>query len=128
MRILWIEDDADELIDMVRPLQHDNHEVLIAYDAEQAIEILSHEHFDLILLDCLIPEGNINTNAQGDLVGLALLKMIKDSGNRIPTVVFSVFGGSPHIAKKFADLGATKILAKGSMDPGDLKKQIYDIF
>ena len=56
MRILLVDDDKDvrETINLVLKLEH--HEVIEATDGRQAIELLGHDQFDLVITDYVMPE------------------------------------------------------------------------
>ena len=56
-RILWIEDEAQKINGLVRPLIKDNHIIEIANDKKDALFKLNKFKYDLILLDIIIPEG-----------------------------------------------------------------------
>ena len=66
-RILVAEDDAsaNKLISAV--LRRDNHEVLSAVDGQDALDVLDHEHVDLIVSDVMMPrvDGHAHPHADG---------------------------------------------------------------
>jgi len=56
MRILLVEDEIN-IRDVVKlNLEIDNYEVVAAVDGKQAIKFFREQHFDLILLDVMLPE------------------------------------------------------------------------
>lgn len=58
MRILLVEDE-DQIRKLVRMnLQMEGYEVIEAVDGPQALQIIQNQHFDLILLDIMLPEIN----------------------------------------------------------------------
>ncbi|NME84355.1 response regulator transcription factor [Clostridium sp. SM-530-WT-3G] len=76
-RILIVEDDIgiQGLIELT--LQMEQYETDIAEDGEIAFNKIQHEHYDLILLDIMIPK----------IDGFTLIKMIEDK--RIPVIFLS---------------------------------------
>lgn len=57
-KILMIEDDTDLLEGLSFSLQLDNYEIACASTCRQGLSLLNAEHFDLLLLDCNLPDGN----------------------------------------------------------------------
>ena len=55
-RVLLVEDDADSADLMCLALQRQGWEVAQAGDGRPALELLGRERFDLILMDCRLPE------------------------------------------------------------------------
>lgn len=53
--------------------------VELAEDGEQALEKLSHDNFDLVLLDLMMPKKD----------GFAVLTELKQHGNKVPVIVSS---------------------------------------
>lgn len=101
-RILVVDDDKDisELIALI--LKREQMEVVIKNDSTEALEILNKEHFDLILLDIMMP----------NLSGTELCGKIRDSINS-PIIFISAknqlidkmlgyeIGGDDYITKPF---------------------------
>ena len=56
MRILIVEDEAGILQFLQQGLEEEGYDILTATDGEQAIQLLSKESFDLILLDWMLPK------------------------------------------------------------------------
>lgn len=101
-KILVVDDDKDisELIALI--LKREQMEVVIKNDSTEALEILNKEHFDLILLDIMMP----------NLSGIELCGKIRDSINS-PIIFISAknqlidkmlgyeIGGDDYITKPF---------------------------
>lgn len=77
-RILHIEDDAD-VLRVVSTLLSDRAEVSQAATLREARKMLRQQHFDLVLLDLVMPDGS----------GTELLPLINKRTPPIPVVVFS---------------------------------------
>ena len=126
--ILWIEDDADLLMGLVRPLEKDGHEIIVAKDEQEALKKIKNKKsdFDLILFDIIIPTG-----VKGDLrnipfVGMELLdKLLVEMEIETPIIVLSVVR-SPELIDKMYEMGAKKVLRKGAYLPSKLRDEIYD--
>lgn len=76
--ILHVEDDAD-LVHVVALLLQDCATVLHAVSLQQARQLLKAQHFNLVILDLCLPDGN----------GLELLPLFTNQSPPIPVVVFS---------------------------------------
>jgi CheY-like chemotaxis protein len=104
VRILIIEDDPDMRELLIEVLESVGHEVLVADDGTQGLQMLREEAPDLVLTDIVMP----------NMDGLEFLQEIHsaESGSKIKTIAIS--GAPPQwMALKTAkDLGARKTLAK----------------
>ena len=125
-RILWIEDDADMLMGLVRPLERDGHEIIVATDEIEALEKIKENKFDLILFDIIIPTGVKGNSRDIPFVGMELLKKLKDMNIKTPIIVLSVVRDQKMI-NEMLDMGVKKVLPKGAYLPSKLKKEIYDV-
>jgi len=125
-RILWIEDDADMLMGLVRPLEKDGHEIIVAMDEIEALEKIKENKFDLILFDIIIPTGVKEDPGDVPFVGMELLKKLKDMNITTPIIVLSVMRNKKMINKMY-EMGVKKVLPKGAYLPSKLKKEIYDV-
>ncbi len=82
MRILCIEDDQ-ELLDYVsKGLKEVGHIVDTATDGNDGVLLSSTEHYDVILVDRMLP--NVD--------GLTIIKMLRGAGNQTPILIFSALG------------------------------------
>jgi PAS domain S-box-containing protein len=90
-RILHIEDDAD-VLRVVSSLLSDRAEVSQAATLREARKMLRRQHFDLVLLDLVMPDGS----------GTELLPLINKRTPPIPVVVFSAYEVDGATAKMVA--------------------------
>lgn len=127
-RILWVEDEAQKINGLVRPLIKDNHIIEIANDKKEALFKLNKFKYDLILLDIIIPEGVDGLPERIDpYEGLNLLIKIKELfDDTLPILVLSVVNDK-EIINKIREIGVSMMLKKGTLLPSILKKHIYDI-
>ena len=126
-RILWIEDDANTLMGLVRPLKKDGHEIVVATDEAKALKKIENNSFDLILFDIIIPTGVRGTSGNVPSVGMRLLEELLEN-RKIPTpiIVLSVVRNQNMINEMYK-MGVKKVLPKGAYLPSKLKDEIYDI-
>ena len=125
-KILWIEDDATELMGLVKPLEKDGHKIVVAEDEIKALEIIDKFNFDLILFDIIIPSGIKGNIGNEYFVGLRLLrKLIFEMNIKTPIIVLSVVRDQEMI-NEISNLGVKKILQKGAFLPSKLKEEIND--
>ena len=90
-RILHIEDDAD-VLRVVSTLLSDRAEMSQAATLREARKMLRQQHFDLVLLDLVMPDGS----------GTELLPLINKQTPPIPVVVFSAYEVDGATAKMVA--------------------------
>lgn len=126
-RILWIEDDADELGSLIHPLKKSKYEIRNAFDVSQALKLLDEDKFDLIILDMLLPTGGDNPEYRTELNGLKLLKNLRDRNINTPVIIVTVIT-EEYLNTQIDDLNVEKILVKGRILPSILKKEIDNIF
>lgn len=129
MKLLWIEDDADQLDIMVRPLRDSGFEITTVVDAKEASDLLINrkENFDLIILDILIPLGEYRENSSdySEFTGLSLLKELRNNKIKIPVIIFSVVDESD--LGDISSLSVSKILFKASLFPPELKDAVLKV-
>lgn len=110
--ILIVEDEAF-IADLFKAnLEQEGYTVDIAHNGAEAIEKLSIEPPEMLLLDLLMPETD----------GFAVLKFIREnekSGKKIPVVILTNLN-QPFDRKKCKELGATDFIVKSNIDVQDL--------
>jgi len=101
---ILVVDDEHYFTDLIAVrLERNGYEVVKAYDAEEAVEVVSREKPDLILLDNMLPKGS----------GLGLLKTIRSSGGAMLTpVILMTAAISDDTQKKALRAGATDFIVK----------------
>jgi CheY-like chemotaxis protein len=123
-KILWIEDDADLLRGLVRPLEKDGHKIIVAKDKKEALEMIGKYDFDLILSSINIPAG-VGEGGH-PFVGMRLLKKLSiDMKIKTPIIVMSVVRDQGMINEMY-EMGVKKVLPKGAYLPSKLREEIYD--
>ena len=102
-KILIVDDEHDLVEATALRLEKAGYEVVRAYDAKAAIEAVSREKPDLILLDHRLPQSS----------GLGLLEMFKSFGSAMLTpVVLMTASIDDDIRKKALAAGAADFIAK----------------
>jgi CheY-like chemotaxis protein len=114
MKKILIVEDEKSLADAYRTIlvTHGYH-VEVAYNGEEALELINKSGFDLILLDLKMPRLN----------GLEMLKRLDSDAQRSKVVVFSNQDSQPDIDEAFR-LGAKHYLLKSWASPQDLVKVV----
>jgi class 3 adenylate cyclase len=89
-RVLVVDDNPFNREVLARRLQRQGHMVAEAVNGRQALEMLAAEHFDLILLDILMPELN----------GLEVLARLKadDKLRHLPVIMISALSDIDNVA------------------------------
>jgi len=104
MRILLIEDDQEVANYLSQGLQEAAYVVDYAADGQQGLQKATHEHYDVMIIDRLLPY----------LDGLSIIKTVRAAGNQTPILVLSALtqvdervrglreGGDDYLTKPFA--------------------------
>lgn len=103
--ILIVEDERHLQTILSDLLKDEGYNVLSAYDGEEALNILSKQSPDLVLLDLILPKKD----------GFEVLKAMKEDSKikGIPVIVLTNLEGSSDIEKAL-DLGAETYLVKAN--------------
>lgn len=110
MNLLIVEDDMEinELLKCF--LEGEGYSIMSAYDGKMALELFKKNHFDLVLLDLMIPQIN----------GISVMKRIRNN-SVVPIIIISAkdsdsdktiglgFGADDYITKPFS---MTEVLAR----------------
>ena len=113
-RVLVVDDDALNRMQLVQGLKLQGYSTAQAEDGEQALEILSEQRFDLVILDILMPK----------LDGFGVLSRIKDDGELrdIPVIIISALDEMDSVVKGIR-MGAEDHLSK-PFDPTLLEARV----
>lgn len=84
--ILCVDDEATVCALLERLLREMGHEPLVASSVNEAIEILSRNHVDLLIADCVMPDRD----------GLQLLDHIRNEGLHVPAIIMSGYSTAEH--------------------------------
>ena len=130
--ILLVEDEENLQEALKLNLELEGYEVTSSYDGEQALRFFQQEHFDLIILDVMLPE----------LDGISVCETIRLTNNEVPILILSAKNSSADRVlglKKGADdyltkpfnleellLRVTKLIRKS--DQMALKRTLPDIY
>lgn len=102
-KILFIEDDPDQIVVVKMRLETKGYEFVSAMDGEEGLNKVYDERPDLVLLDIILPKIN----------GLGVCKHLKqDSSTKSIPVVIMTAAGEKDVAKKCYDAGADEIIRK----------------
>lgn len=102
-RILYIEDDPDNMLLVRRIIQTEGHEMLEAFDSESGWNVALRERPDLIFMDLFLP----------GMDGFELTRKIKNTPELclIPVVVLTAYG-HPEMESKAKEAGCDGFLNK----------------
>jgi diguanylate cyclase (GGDEF)-like protein len=100
-RILIVDDDDAVRESLYDFLEFHNFAVAAVASARQALEVLNHDAFDLILSDLVMPQMD----------GISLTKAIRESGKDVPVLVMTGFA-SIEYAVESMKAGATDFITK----------------
>ncbi|MGZ6004534.1 MAG: response regulator [Candidatus Saccharimonadales bacterium] len=115
--ILVVEDDHDLNNAYCLILKHEGHQVVTAFDGEEALEKLKTFEPDLVLLDLLMPV----------MGGLEFLRQWETTGRNkdIKILIFTNMENSPEVSEAYK-LGANRCIIKSWTAPHNLSKVVSD--
>ena len=101
MKLLLAEDEVELSNALIAILQHNHYTVDAVYDGQTAIEYLSVEEYDGVILDIMMPKKD----------GIEVIKELRESGNNVP-VLFLTAKSEIDDRVLGLDLGADDYLTK----------------
>ena len=109
LRVLLVEDDDDLVFLYRQKLEHDEYQVDVARDEEQALRMASGAAYDLIFLDIRLRQAD----------GFAVLENLRSRGatRQTPVVVLSNLG-TGDLRARGRRLGALEVLIKSAVVGG----------
>ena len=110
--LLVVDDNANNREILGRHLERQGHEVMMAENGAQALEMLATNNFDLLLLDIIMPELN----------GFEVLQQVKKNLPELPVLMISAFHEMENIVRCI-EMGAEDFLPK-PFDPVLLRARI----
>ncbi len=115
MKILVVDDDAIVIKSCTRILELEGYTVSTVSCADEALETLKKESFDLLLVDVKMPKRD----------GMFLMKEIRKDFPELPVVVMSGYSTAETIADALRS-GATQFIAK-PFRPDELMKVVRQV-
>lgn len=113
-KILLIEDEIDLQNILKQKLEKEGFNVKTSDNGKQALDILSKENFDLILLDMMLPK----------ISGMEVLERIKkEKISDAPIIVISN-SGNPIELEKIKKLGVSDWIIKADFTPNEVLSKI----
>lgn len=130
--VAWIEDDADEIAVVIKPLLRAGIEFNIYHNYSHALEHMEEiRACDLILLDLIIPPGDAAPSDQPSLeedeeyLGKPLLRKIRDEFEiQLPVIVLSVVADMGTFSDEEKRKWRIKELVK-PIRPSTLKTEVF---
>lgn len=128
-RMLWVEDDYFRLRGMVRPLQKRGLEVVSVENEREATELLDKkQHFDVFLIDILIPEGleesQVESAVLKDHPGLSLIEKIRCVYKLSTPILVLTVVQDARVLGRIRKIGVSNILLKGYFHPSELEHEV----
>ena len=112
-KILIIEDEMAMARALVLKLKRAGHEAQIACDGEEALEILSKESFDLLLLDLMMPK----------IDGFGVLESLEKKRKVPPIIIISNLSQEKDVSKAM-DMGVEDYLVKSNNTLGAIVERV----
>ena len=102
-KILVVDDDQQIVLLLASRLRSNEYEIIVAYDAVQAVARAFSEKPDLILLDMKMPAGG----------GISVMEKLKNSAHTATTPVIIITAyPSKEIKEKVKEMGAVSFISK----------------
>lgn len=117
-KILLVEDDRFLSSILSEHFRNAGYEVLCAYDGDSAVAYAVERHFDVVLLDILLP-------CKDGFEVLAYMKSM-DATKKIPVVVISNLS-DPKSKDRMKELGANSYVVKAHTTPESLLEEIKKV-
>lgn len=115
LSILIVEGDESKRLIYSEYLKQNGLHVAQAKDGEEALKRLKESHFDLVLLDIIIPK----------IDGLKILEAIKKDPLKKHIKVYLLTAlGTDNMIRKAFEMGADGYLLKDALTPEDIKNEI----
>jgi DNA-binding NtrC family response regulator len=115
MKILVVDDDAIVIKSCRRILEAEGFEVIAVPGADEALEKIKYQEFDLLLVDVKMPKHD----------GIFLMREIKKNWPGIPIIVMSGYP-TPETIADVLKLGASQFIPK-PFRPDELTKVVRQI-
>ncbi len=112
-KILIIEDEKPVARALNLKLNNNGFNAVMAFDGEEAFELLKKENFDLIICDLVMPRMN----------GFEVLKNLKKEKNKTPVIILTNLGQEDDEERTKA-LGAKDFFVKSNTPIEDIVKWI----
>ena len=116
-KILIVEDEKPLANALELKLTHSGFEVKVTYDGIDALETIKKDHYDLILLDLVMP----------NMDGFSVLSKLRESKNNTKVIVTSNLSQSEDI-EKATDLGALDYFVKSDTSLSKIVEYINTAF
>jgi len=110
MRILIVDDEGSLLVTLIANLELEGFDVVGAQDARSALQLVSEQHFDLVLTDIRMP----------GMSGLDLFRAIRETRPQLPVILMTAFAAETLIAEAVQE-GVFAVLPK----PFDIEHVIF---
>ncbi len=101
MRLLVVEDEKKVARFLRKGLEEEHYAVDVAYDGEEALDMVEVYDYDLVLLDIMLPK----------IDGMTVLRSIRENHNPVPILMLTAKDSVEHIVKGL-DAGCDDYLTK----------------
>jgi two-component system alkaline phosphatase synthesis response regulator PhoP len=112
-KILIVEDEKLIVKPLELKLKLSGFETKVAYNGQEALDMMKNEKFDLVLLDLMMPE----------IDGFAVLNELRKRGDSTPVIVASNLNQMEDISKAL-ELGVTSYYVKSNTSLGEIVENV----
>jgi len=115
-KLLFVEDEKVLRETLQEVFKKNGFDVEIATNGEEAIDLLNKKHYDLILLDIILPKKD----------GFQVLKSEKKENKKTPVILLTNLSGSENVQKAL-DLGARNYLVKSEYRLDEIVDRVKEL-
>ena len=101
MKLLIVEDEPNLLSILRKGFAENNYDVSSALDGEKALEMITSTHFDVVILDVMLPK----------MSGIEICQKLRAQKNHVPILLLTALGSSENIVHGLEN-GADDYLVK----------------
>ncbi len=116
-KILIVEDEKALATVLNLKLTSSGFETKVVYNGDLALATLKEEHFDLMLIDIMMPKRD----------GFSVLEDLKKASNKTPVFVMSNLGQEEDIAH-VKSLGVKEYIIKADTSPAEITEKVAAFF
>lgn len=108
LRVLWVDDVPSNNAFLIERLRGAGHEICTSLSTTDALSQLKISEFDCIISDL----GRVENGIDDPIAGLHLIERVRESGNKIPILIFASHRAKEIEPQLFA-AGATNVTTSG---------------
>lgn len=123
-KILLIDDDKLTRMNVGNIFKETCYQLDFAVDSISGLRKIEENHYDLVLLDIIMPDF---INRQSDTAGIELLKKIKETKPNLPVIMFTVIENVKIAVDTVARFGARDYIVKDRVSKQEIVHKVEEV-